>query len=339
VTEQSNGGRFDFPDELDDTEDEDQPGPGQSERGGEDDDGITSAQLTGVSLFPGTDLSSEQARAIMAGSRCRVVVVAGMPRSGKTTLMAALYELFQRGPFAGYHFAGSRTQLGFDERCHRGRTASRRHEEDMERTLPGEVGFLHLAVRVEDGTQQTQHLLFTDISGETFRDDVRNSTLGTRALEVLRRADHFLLLIDAAALADLAQRQKALADARIIFESCLQEGMIGPRTHVQVAYARWDLTPKAGTPEEMQLRTFVERVVEPKFCAFKPRVASLSITPIAARPTGERLYLGYGVDALLNQWVEHTSLLRLPVPQVAIKEEHDREMIRLQWRVGPTEGA
>jgi hypothetical protein len=331
VSKEETEGRFNFPDEADESEDEELLGPVEAESK-EDDDTDGGITLTGVGLFPGTDLSADQAREVMAGSLCRVIVVAGMPKSGKTTLMATLYELFQRGPFAGYHFAGSRTQLGFDERCHRGRTASLRDEEDMERTLPGDVGYVHLAVRAEGGEQPVRHLLFTDISGETFRDEVRNSSSGTRALEMLRRADHFVLLIDAEELASPARRQKALADARMVLESCAHEGMIGPRTHVQVAYARWDLVPAAETAEDGRLRTFLERVVEPRLRAFEDRVASLSMGPLAARPTSGDLELGHGVDTLLQAWVELSSLLRAAERQEPHPQEHDREMIRFQWR-------
>lgn len=332
MSEQGVEGRFNFPDDADDREDDALPDGGEEGADGGDDDSDNRTLPTGVAVFPGTDLSADLARAVMAGSLCRVVVVAGMPKSGKTTLMATLYELFQSGPFAGYNFAGSRTQLGFDERCHRGRTASQRKEEDMERTLPGEVGYLHLALRTERGDQPIRHLLFTDISGETFRDEVRNSASATRALEVLRRADHFVLLIDAAELTNPARRQKAIADARMVLESCAQEDMIGPRTHVQVAYARWDLVPADDTAEGVRLRSFLERVVEPVLRAFQGRVASISTDQLAARPTSDVLELGHGVGKLLQTWVEQSALLRRPERQETVPQAHDREIIRLQWR-------
>lgn len=339
MSEQEAEGRFNFPDDTDDSEDKELPRRDEEDGEGRDDHPDGGTPLAGVALFAGTDLSAEQARAVMAGSLCRVVVVAGMPKSGKTTLMATLYELFQMGPFAGYHFAGSRTQLAFEERCHRGRTASQRNEEDMERTLPGEVSYLHLALRTAGGDQPIRHILFTDISGETFRDEVRNSASGTQALEVLRRADHFVLLIDAAELANPARRQKAIADARMVLESCVQEGMIGPRTHVQVAYARWDLVPAAEIAQDGRLRTFLQRVVEPRLRAFEDQVASLSIDPLAARPTGGELELGYGVGKLLEAWVEWSALLRRPERQEPTMGAHDREIVRFRWREMRTEAA
>lgn len=335
MSESEAEGRFNFPDDLDDSEDPEDEGllvpQGEGRQGGDDKPDLEEP-LAGISLFSGTDMSAEQARDIMAGSLCRVVVVAGMPDSGKTTLLATLYELFQSGPFAGYHFAGSRTQLGFDERCHRGRTASHRAEEDMERTLPGAVGYLHVALRKTSGDQPIRHVLFTDISGETFRDEVRNSASATQALEVLRRADHFVLLIDAAELANPARRQRAVADSRMVLESCVQEGMIGPRTHVEVAYARWDLVPVTETAEGGRLAVFLARVVEPSLSVVEGRVASLTVAPMAARPTSGDLPLGYGVEKLLQAWVERSSLLRSAQRQEFVPDQHDREMIRFQER-------
>jgi hypothetical protein len=118
----------------------------------------------------------------------------------------------------------------------------------------------------------------------------------------------------------------------MILESCAQEGMIGPRTHVQVAYARWDLVPAAETAEDGRLRTFLERVGEPRLRAFEDRLASLSMGPLAARPTRGDLELGHGVDTLLQAWVEQSALLRSAERQEPKPQEHDREMIRFQWR-------
>jgi hypothetical protein len=70
---------------------------------------------------------------------------------GKTTLLASLHDAFQRKPFAGFLAAGSRTLLGFEERCFDSRAPSEAQEPKTLRTTPAEVLlFYHMWLRNQD---------------------------------------------------------------------------------------------------------------------------------------------------------------------------------------------
>src|SRR5688572_22970922 len=70
-----------------------------------------------VELPDGLAFTPVTAARITANRLTRVIVVAGDRDSGKTTLVSALFDKFQEGPFAGYLFAGCRTLRGLERRC------------------------------------------------------------------------------------------------------------------------------------------------------------------------------------------------------------------------------
>src|SRR3989304_7885544 len=158
------------------------------------------------------DLSSSNN--VVADAPTQLIILAGASESGKTTLLASIYEKFSEGGLADFYFAGSRTLPGFEQRCHLARIASGRPVADTERTKANDrIELLHL--RVAKKRMKTSHtnLLFTDISGETFR-IIKDSTDECKKYHILMRADHFVVLIDGAQLISLTKRQKAYYDCR-----------------------------------------------------------------------------------------------------------------------------
>jgi thymidylate kinase len=311
----------------------DLPGPADTESSDIDAAEDVASLVRMVSLFSGAELDAGEVRLIMAGSLARVIVVAGMPAVGKTTLLATLYQMFHAGPVDGYLFAGSRTQLAFEERCHAARSASKRSSPETERTRPiADVHYLHLSVRDEGLVQDRTHILITDISGEIFRDAVRNSAAGAESLPVLKRADHFVLLLDAEQLASAAERQRAFADGRQVLRSCIESGMIGVRTRVQVVFSRWDKANQevvAGSTNEYIAR--IEAQLRDQFAA---QVAAVSFHRIAARPAAEStLSAGYGVGDLLRSWAENSELDQKPARRKPTALPTDREALRFAIRL------
>ncbi len=159
------------------------------------DDDIDDGHLA-EDLPTGDKLTVDTCKIVTHATRARMVVIAGREGSGKTTLLASIYDEFQNGPFAGYNFAGSRTLPGFERRCFLSRISSGRQTPDTERSK-GAFGetLLHLRVRVADNSEPIRDLLFTDLAGEDFR-QAMNSTEFCQKLEIVHRADHFVLLID-----------------------------------------------------------------------------------------------------------------------------------------------
>lgn len=309
--------------------------PGPADAGPSDIDAADGTNSTPrmVPLFSGTELDADEVRLMMAGSLARVIVVAGMPAVGKTTLLATLYQLFHAGPVDGYLFAGSRTQLAFEERCHTARSASKRSSPETERTRPMmDVHYLHLSVRDEQLVKDRTNILITDISGEIFRDAVRNSAAGAESLPVLKRADHFVLLLDTEQLASAAERQRAFADGRQVLRSCIEAGMIGVRTRVQVVFSRWDKANQELVPGST--KEYITRI-EAQFTAlFAAHLGALSFHRVAARPAAEStLSAGYGVGDLLRTWAENSGLDQKPARLRPAGVPEDREALRFAIRL------
>jgi hypothetical protein len=189
-------------------------------------------------LATGASLSGQNLRSIMHQVPCTLIVIAGEVATGKTTLLVGLYEAFQQGPLGNYNFAGSETLVAFEERCHFSRIASGMPKADTERTRRTQVlPFLHLAV---ESNGLHRHLLLSDISGEVFNDIV-DSQEATASISELKRADHFLVILDGERLADPTKRQAHVARTATALRSLVQSGTLRTHTKVHLLVSKWDL--------------------------------------------------------------------------------------------------
>lgn len=272
-------------------------------------------------LCPGRPITAREAGPITAGSRSRLIVLAGTPLSGKTTLIASLFHCFQRGTFAEYLFAGSWTLLGFDERCHDARIRSLRPKPTTERTKTGTIeSLLHLQVMHVERLQ-IRDLLFVDISGEHF-DAIRDSVNECRNVPFLRRADHFVLLIDGERLADVSQRQTAKANARLILRSCFDSGELKPSALVDVLISKWDEAQLASDADAFT--TALESEFQEQF---ESRCRRLRVVRVAARPASTALPLGWNMEDVFRGWVEDLPESYFEAPELRVSttySEFDR---------------
>ncbi len=248
--------------------------------------------------FPEGDvLDAAEGGEILRASPASIVVLAGPARCGKTTLVGGLYELFHRGPFGGYRFAGSRTLPGFERRCHLARIASGLETPDTERTLRSDgKDLLHLRLAEEDGS--FRGILFSDIYGEAFRRaaDVAEEC---QKFTVLKRADHVAVLVDGAKAADKRERQAAFASADALIRQCLDCGMFDGESSVQVVVTKWDLV--AGNTGNEQ---FVDGKIGWLDGRYASRVGSLTSHKVSIRPVGGGLTPGHGIADLLRWWTQ-----------------------------------
>lgn len=302
--------------------DADETLPALAESPAEDDAGS-------VSFYPGDYLTEATARVVTRRSLTRVILLAGEPDSGKTTLLASLNDAFQKGPFAGYVFAGSLTLPGLERVCHKARLQSGRTRADTERTTPTEeTRFLHLGVRSRETGRPAQHLLLADISGERF-ELVKNSTQEAAKLHILERADHVVLLLDGERLADPTQRHRAKSNAILLLRSCLDAGMLRPRSLVDVVFSKWDLVEQHAEVE--QAKAFITRTRQDMEERFRSRVGRLRFFELAARPEPESsLTPGYGLDEMFTSWVEESPLLRAERIDAPVLSVRNREFARFR---------
>ncbi len=297
----------------------------------DDSTSVTTSEGADFELASGKELDEVTALSITSSCASRVIVVAGAVKSGKTTLIAALYEQFLRGHFAGYCFAGSVTLAAFEERCHLARLESGGASADTPRT---EREFerrplLHLQVRREEPTASFRDLLFTDITGEAF-ELARDSTEYCQKFGVLRRADHIVLLVDGARLVNPSERYEATATPRNFLRRCLDAGMLGNRALVDVLVTKWDIVAVAlGVSEaDRHLDEWWKGMARD----FEPRLGRLRRALVAAGATAiSGLAPSFNLEKLLRSWTEESPFFDEPMEEIALptpQREFDRYVLR-----------
>lgn len=246
------------------------------------------ALRTAEALAP--DTTYELTRATVV----RVIICAGEHDCGKTTLLASLYDVFQEGAIGDLNFAGSNTLHGFEQRCHTARTASGLEEPKTERTKPGEgFRFLHLRLWSE-ATEVTTDLLLGDMSGELYR-NLRDSSDECKKYAFMRRADHFIALLDGEKIANGLQAH-AFGNLQALVRALLDAGVLGAHSLVTLLTTKWDLL-ESSVEHEALLAEMEERFRK----SFALRVKEITYSRVAARPkTGDG---PVGLEGLLMRWV------------------------------------
>ena len=248
----------------------------------------------------------------------RVVLLAGEQRSGKTTLIASLYELFQEGPVGDFYFAGSRTLPAFEERCHDARMASNREKPDTERTKPAEgLRFLHLCLR-ERSTDIRHQLLLADMSGELY-DTLRDSADECRKYDHIGRADHLVAMLNGAKVAK-GDHSDSYTHTRGLIRSLVDTGVLHAHCNVTLVTTMWDLL--AGNERAQARVAELEADFRDRFGLKLPR---LRTAHVAARPTNTSVAFGDGLGALVSTWISAAGLPPRPDLQtIESSREFDR---------------
>jgi len=284
-----------------------------------------------IELFSGNALGSTDAEVITRHSRTHLVVFVGAEGSGKTTVLASIYEKFNQGTFAGFKFAGSRSLLGFEEICHLNRLTSGGSQPDTQRTrLTDEAKFYHLALRGAEPLALRRDILLSAMSGELFR-MAKDSQEDAERLTFLRRADTLVVLVDGDRLSIPAQRTSAQADAADILESLLDASMVSPNCRVEIVFSKFDRITEIGQTALDFLTKTQEKFEE----RFRTLIPHLSFRRIAARPapspapeTMER-----GLAEAFISWITIISQPSIDeyVGQPAPTRD-DREFSKFGWR-------
>jgi len=210
-----------------------------------------------VNLPPGKPLREDGASDLLRANAAPIVLLAGAAKSGKTTLLASLHDSFQRRPFAGYFAAGSRTLMGFEERCFDSRAASGANEPTTLRTRPAEgLVFYHMKFRNEDLKTPIKHLLLADMSGEHYSGAL-DSASEMRALTIISRADHFVHLIDGGKLVSKELGALTRSNAMMLMRRCVEEGMFEQDAKVDILLTKWDIALSRCGEEKAQDTKFL----------------------------------------------------------------------------------
>lgn len=251
-----------------------------------------------IELLDGKGLSPDDCTAIARSSVPKVLFFAGTANSGKTTLLSTLYMLFQRGSFCNYNFAGSATLIGFEERTHLSRVASRSVYAAVPRTRH-DPEMLHLRVRPIDDRHSPTELLMCDLPGESFR-EAKDSGEACLRLPVIRRADHVVLLIDGEKIVDSTRRQQARNDATGLLTSLVLNGVLPSSSAVDIIFTKWDMVELCS--EAQKATDFAAFLEEDLRRLFGTKVCELRFGRVAAYTVEAKYELGFGLKALFPAW-------------------------------------
>ena len=268
----------------------------------DDGDEVIAEAMTDWPQLPGGyELTVSEAGEMTARSETEIVMFAGEPDAGKTTLIATIYELLSSNIIEGFRFAGSETILAFERACFPSRIASGNVKPDTFRTRHDRPRFYHLCLRSNNSDGRRKHLLLGDVSGETFRrasDDLSEA----KKLHILRRLDAFILILDGDKLRDRRERQDALERATLILRSLVDADVLLPHTLIQVVISKFDCFD----PNDKNTSGFLAHLrgeFETKFATLFDR---LVIHEIAARPDEEGFNFGHGVREVMGPWLQES---------------------------------
>jgi hypothetical protein len=262
------------------------------------------------SLPSGDALSIERAASLLVERESRVITIIGPRETGKTSLVAGLYDLFQTGPIGEISFARSCTLQAFEMACHDARQASRRKTPHMERTGRGEVRFYHLDLK--GGLANIRlSLLIADRSGEEYSDVADDIAAATDLLEV-RRADSITFLIDGARLLNSGLRHNIKNDVIMIMQGLIESGTLSSDKRIAIVLTKLDLIGKSDhvATVDRDFDGFCSHLAE----IMKGRIGRIEKFRIAASPEDGVIRRGAGIDALLNFWLEDESAIEV-IPQ------------------------
>jgi hypothetical protein len=257
-------------------------------------------------------LTDSQANALANLARPTVVILAGGAKSGKTTLLASLYERFSYGPIGGTRFAGSLTLPGFEARADgiRPRDGSR---SQMPHTNRNAVPWLHLRVRRADRMRQ-QDLLLGDFDGEYF-DRVVEGKDPPDIVPGLRRADHIAIVVDGEALIEPTKRAVTVQRTRDLITRLSEPDVVASWDVFGLVLTKLDLVNSSVADTRRQARRDLDELR--KYLSARTGGRDVGVIETAAISAKPDLPVGHGADELLDEWQRVPAVAIAPPPVVA----------------------
>lgn len=249
----------------------------------------------------GEKLTAPEASRMISAMPVKLVLCAGAQWAGKTTFLARIGEMFRKGSFSGFRFAGSKTLCAFERVTWLATIASGAGQPDTERTHRVEKDtFFHVQVlRVGNGENRFD-VLISDLPGEIFPDVLSTQEVCEDQL-ALARADHLVLFVDCKSLIDDAKRHSE-RDMACRFLSQVKKCRHAPATlQVNVVFSRWDYVFASGSrPEHEEYCNIVEQDICNRF---ESTFGGLRFYRIAARPAGTAP-TNAEIQTIFGRWLE-----------------------------------
>lgn len=265
-----------------------------------DEEDLSSAN---VEISPDVQLSSnrlipeQRVSAVRSRIRCQTIVLVGEQKSGKTTLLAALYGLLCKGEVGGRSFVESSTLYSFAERYHLALVSSNLEAPTTPRTSRADsVGFFHLRVRTDD---RLNDILISDRSGEAFEAASVVTDLLTNLIE-LAIADRVCFLLDAARLTAFETRSNYRRVFKQMIHALIDNDKIPSGATIEVLITKIDLL--ASSDDERDLETEVTLYEEELRREFAGCGYGFEIYRVCALPRANPDMGLVGVGEMLARW-------------------------------------
>lgn len=290
--------------------------------------------LPGVRLPSAEALTRGEAQDLLRSQPCNVIALVGPFDSGKTSIIAGAYDLFQHGPIGGYTFAGSSTLRSFELACHDTRRESKRKKPGMERTQTGDATYFHLDI-VAAGSDDKRSALLANRSGEDYMDAQSDPALAKGYVE-LHRADVLTVLADGERLLDMGLRHQVRDDICLTLRAFQEAGVTRPWQRIAVVLTKLDAVLKDEAKTERALQ-FYEGIVQDVRLQFAEHFIEIQSFRVAASPQSAKAVRGTGMVDLLSYWMSLPNWLQ-PAKVPAVIPIATRSFGRLRPREGAARG-
>lgn len=183
-------------------------------------------------------LSDEEVNGVLKSMRRRLVVLIGLPRSGKSTFVGSLYHiLMTRSSLGSYRLIGSDTYVGLERRIYL-RYAHGQNISDTMRTGSIENHLLTLELENKD-SKVTVQLFLSDRTGERYKNYAEEKKDMSDDISLLS-AEHLYVFVAADTLAGrdyLTVKEKYVKIATLLKEA----GVIEKAKTVAIVFNKIDL--------------------------------------------------------------------------------------------------
>jgi hypothetical protein len=254
-----------------------------------------------IALASGEALDRDKASILQLRRVSRSIGLIGANDSGKTSLIAGVYDLLQEGPVLSAAFAGSSTLIGLEKVCHLARAVSKRTVPHTERTSRGaDATFFHLDLYQEDVGLTS--LFISDRSGEDYLAATDQISQADQFFEI-RRADCITLLVNGAQMAESELRHEVRAATPQIVDALVEACAIRAGCRLAIVLTKKDSV--VASPHADRVQKDFDELVRAIIESHGAYLGEVKPFVVAASPKNcDQVTRGEGLGDLLLFWLQ-----------------------------------
>lgn len=268
----------------------------------------TTSKVEPIVLPSAAKLSVEEACDHLRRDESRVIAIIGPSEAGKTSLIAGLYELFQKGPVHGAQFARSCTLHAFEQACHDARTDSEREEAHSPRTLPEGVAYYHLCL-TPTGSSRFCNIILADRFGEDYRDAPNGPVVGDNFAEI-QRADVITILVDGSRLLSNITKHEARSSIEMMLRVFVEYEVIFSKPKLAIVLTKIDEIEVSENKDKAL--DFFSTICDRLKTLLGSHFSESMTFKTAASPKNTTVQAGVGLPDVLNFWLERQAIESVP---------------------------